>query len=323
MKIPSRKPRVFIGSSKEAFDKAQSIADLLTSFGRVECELWNTVFEPGLLNFDALEEMLAGCSGAVFVATPDIDGLDRNRQDRFPRPNVLLEFGLVAGRLGLRNVALCRYGQAELPSDLTDLTIIDMDSQPHSKVSCMLQDSLQKLRTWASHLSATVETIPRTCVVHGYSGAWRYQLRLRRWWGIKISAASFVRAIGAIQLLVSSNGTVGTGLAEGHIYFKITGNGQPGESVFQGEYRTSHEVTNTLCHGDGSMRLTTKMFALQRVASEGVLPPEISGIQIFPEPWSSEWILHPNKEPGQLEGSFHAEGTGDSDGEALLTKVCD
>ena len=175
MKNTSRKPKIFIGSSKEAFHKAQGIAEILSSMGLGECTVWNKVFEPGLLNFDALEDMLRHCSGAVFIATPDIDGLCRNREVRFPRPNVLLEFGLVAGRLGLRNVALCRYENAALPSDLTGLTIIDMDCQSHSEISALLQDPLQKLRTWASHLSATVDTVPRTSVVHGYSGVWRYQ----------------------------------------------------------------------------------------------------------------------------------------------------
>jgi len=319
------RPKVFIGSSTEAFHQAKEVEGLLSSLHSVQCVMWNTVFHAGFLNFDALEEMLGHCSAAVFVATPDIPGTCRGRDIITPNPNVLLEFGLVAGRLGLRNVALCRYGNAELPSDLTGLTIIDMDVAitPGSVTSMELHDPRKKLKDWASRLDATIEAVPRTSVFHGYSGGWRYQLSLDRWWGLPIHDGSFVRGDGILNLQVCVSGDVGSGLAHGHIYFKITKNGEPAESVFQGEYRTAHEVVNVVCDLDGTMRLTTKMFALQKVISEGILPPEISAMTAFPEPWSSGWTLHPGDVPGQLKGKFHAEGAGDSQGKALLTKILD
>jgi predicted nucleotide-binding protein len=49
--------------------------------------------------------MLMECCAAVFVATPDDDATIREKHVRMPRANVMLEFGLVAGRLGRHNIA--------------------------------------------------------------------------------------------------------------------------------------------------------------------------------------------------------------------------
>jgi predicted nucleotide-binding protein len=66
----------------------------------------------------------------VFVVRADDLGRHisepRKPLTKMPRGNVLLEFGLVAGRLGRRNVAICRFGGVELPSDLASMTVIDM-----------------------------------------------------------------------------------------------------------------------------------------------------------------------------------------------------
>ena len=69
--------------------------------------LWPTIFEPGSLTFEALEEMLMECCAAVFVATPDDPAVMREKKVALPRANVMLEFGLVAGRLGRHTIALC------------------------------------------------------------------------------------------------------------------------------------------------------------------------------------------------------------------------
>src|SRR3954447_9703219 len=84
-------------------------------------------YKPGDLTFESLEDMLSQCCAAVFIATPDDTYTVVDRIIRSPRANVLLEFGLVAGRLGRHSCAVCQYEGAELPSDLTGLTVIRMD----------------------------------------------------------------------------------------------------------------------------------------------------------------------------------------------------
>jgi Predicted nucleotide-binding protein containing TIR-like domain len=66
--------------------------------------------------------MLRACSGAVFIVSPEADG--------GPNHNVLIEFGLVAGRMGRPNVALCKSGGVSLPSDLLAVTVVELDGAP-------------------------------------------------------------------------------------------------------------------------------------------------------------------------------------------------
>jgi predicted nucleotide-binding protein len=72
---------------------------------------WTEVFQPGYLTFEALEAMLLRCCGAVFVATPDNQSVIRGEKVSSPRANIMLEFGLVAGRMGRHNIALCQYAR--------------------------------------------------------------------------------------------------------------------------------------------------------------------------------------------------------------------
>src|SRR5436305_14932089 len=103
-----------------------------------------------------------------------------------PRANILLEFGLVAGRLGRHNIALCQYGCAELPSDLKGLTVIKMDPDASAPPPSLNKDefrqrAFQELRSWSYLLVATAERIARTDIVHGYTGRWRFNSQLEIW----------------------------------------------------------------------------------------------------------------------------------------------
>src|SRR5436853_5660878 len=99
------KRKLFIGSSVEGLVQANQIVDLLTN-DATECILWNSVFEPGYLTFEALENMLVDCGAAVFIATPDDKSTIRGQVVATPRANIMLEFGLVAGRFGRHNSAI-------------------------------------------------------------------------------------------------------------------------------------------------------------------------------------------------------------------------
>ncbi len=83
-------------------------------------QLWTTFFDAGSLTFEALEDMLRECCAAVFVIRRDdiVHHVHRGdaptaKENRppaeekaayMPRGNVLIEFGLVAGRLGRRRL---------------------------------------------------------------------------------------------------------------------------------------------------------------------------------------------------------------------------
>jgi predicted nucleotide-binding protein len=104
--------QIFVGSSSEALDSARHICEVLSRDPGIRCVEWREIFQPGFLTFEALEMMLQRCCGAVFVASPDDATTIREKSVKSPRANIMLEFGLVAGRLGRHNIALCLYGGA-------------------------------------------------------------------------------------------------------------------------------------------------------------------------------------------------------------------
>jgi hypothetical protein len=315
--------RIFVGSSTEGIEKAHHICEVLKTPGEVECDLWTSFFEVGLLTFEALESMLLTCCAAVFVATPDDESQIRGKNVKTPRSNVMLEFGLVAGRLGRTSIALCQYGGAELPSDLAGLTKIDMDLCRVGATQLELEEfrrgAEEKLRKWSSSLLATIDAVPRTEIVHGYTGRWEFNLHLEKWRNLIFSSPSFAEVNGALDLILSPNGQVGRGFTHGRLFYKWIQD----EKICQGEYRSSHSITNALCHIDGSIDFTTEAFVLQKANVTGVAPLELADLAFAPEPWVSRWRLVPTQEPRMLAGTVRSETAVTTEGKVKLTKLAE
>ncbi len=309
--------QVFVGSSSEALDSARHICEVLSKDPGIRCVEWREIFQPGFLTFEALETMLMRCCGAVFVASPDDATTIREKSVKSPRANIMLEFGLVAGRLGRHNIALCQYGGAELPSDLEGLTVISMDLPGGVPNPAFRQQAEQHLLTWSSRLVATVERVPRTEIVHGYTGRWEFEISLKTWRNLPVGPG-YVQVKGVLDLFLPANGQNGKGQAHGELYFKIV---STGSEVYQGEYRTAHAVTNAACGKDGSLTLTSEDFALQKVNSVGPTPAPLIGWDFSPEPWTAKWTLMPGSEPMSLEGEVHTEGSALSQGQVKIRKT--
>ena len=169
--------------------------------------------------------MLLECCGAVFVATPDDPSSIRGHQVRAPRGNVMLEFGLVAGRMGRRNIALCQsLWRRIFPSDLQGLTTIAMDPPSDCKdVAAFQKQAEQKLTLWGSRLIATADQIARTEIVHGYTGRWDFSINLNIWRDLSGSGNRLRAGQGLSDLIVPAGGRTGHGLAHGALYFRLPG----------------------------------------------------------------------------------------------------
>jgi CAP12/Pycsar effector protein, TIR domain len=309
--------QIFVGSSSEALESARHICEVLSRDPGIRCVEWREIFQPGFLTFEALETMLLRCCGAVFVASPDDAITIRDRALKSPRANIMLEFGLVAGRLGRHNIALCLYGGAELPSDLQGLTVISMDLPGQAFNPAFRQQAEQHLLTWSSRLVATVERVPRTEIVHGYTGRWEFEISLKTWRGLPVSPG-YVQVKGVLDLFLPANGQSGRGQAHGDLYFKIV---STNSEMYQGEYRIAHEVTNAACAKDGSLMLNSADFALQKVNSVGLIPSQLTGWDFSPEPWTAKWTLMPDAEPMTLQGEVHTEGPTISQGQVKMRKT--
>jgi hypothetical protein len=244
----------------------------------------------------------------------------RQKVVKSPRANIMLEFGLVAGRLGRHNVAVCQYGGAELPSDLAGMTVIRMDppdGEPNA--DSYRQQAEQRLRLWASRLLATAEGIPRTDTVHGYTGRWDINTSLQKWRDFSVVHSGFVQTKGHLDLYLPANGQVGRGLAHGRLQFKLL-DSSSGAVLYHGQYRTAHDVIDAVCMRDGSLELTTEAFALQKMQAVGTPPPELAGMDLLPEPWSARWRLNPTGDPRSMEGTIRTEGCVTSEGTVRATQ---
>jgi len=317
---------VFVGSSSEGRLEAAEVCELLKN-KETETVFWPEIFAPSSLTFEALENMLLECCGAVFVATPDDHGAIRGRPVEMPRANVMLEFGLVAGRLGRPNIALCQYGQAELPSDLEGLTVVQMAALASDKREDCRNDARHKLQLWSSQLVVTAEKIVRTEIVHGYTGRWTFAAHLTKWRGIQVVWPSFAELNGIFDLYVRGDHSylrddqVGRGTAHGRLTFSLLDPRREGHPPFQGECRVAHDIANVSCSGEGGLSFTSTPFALHLITSTGEPPSELAGLTGPPEPWSFNWDLQPTGEDRILAGSFTAEvGGGTTDGTVRITK---
>lgn len=146
--------RIFIGSSSEALPYAHQIQNLLKAHGGVEPLLWTEVFDPGSLTFEGIEQVARKkISGAVLLATPDDESVTVVCPPRFLVPNVMIEFGYLAARIGRRNIALCRYDGVELASDLKGFTYIGMGGYAGSHGTRVIEAAAaQQVLIWADGL---------------------------------------------------------------------------------------------------------------------------------------------------------------------------
>jgi len=122
------KPRVFIGSSGEAKPTAEKLAKALR--GETHAVGWweKGQFVPGEYTLESLFNACERFDFAVFVLAGDDPGKSRRRVYRFPRDNVVFEYGLFLGALG-RDRAFAVQSEARhkaavrIPSDIVGINL--------------------------------------------------------------------------------------------------------------------------------------------------------------------------------------------------------
>ena len=328
------KRTIFVGSSHEGYVAAQKVCSAIKQLGdeSLDPQLWSGFFDAGSLTFEALEDMLQRCCAAVFVIRrddivrhldPDGHSTPRAKPEYMPRGNVLVEFGLVAGRLGRRNVALCRLAPADLPSDLAGMTVIDMcpkaDCPEVSPTAAFSHEALEKLRQWAGHLLPTVSTIERTLVFHGYTGRWEFELHLKKWRGIPIAApASYSIVNGNFDLFISSEGAGSIGTASGVLSCRLAQ--ADGSGQYMSDFHIYHTITDIECDAKGGIELTSHLAGMHRISETGTAPVELRSIGAGSEPWTFRWVLNPT-ESESLEGTVETSALGGTEGEITARKL--
>lgn len=77
--------------------------------------------------------------------TPDDEGYPKDKPEEKKyraRQNVILELGMVAGKLGRKQVAVFHKGELEIPSDIRDLIYIPLENVENAKK--LLKGNLEK-----------------------------------------------------------------------------------------------------------------------------------------------------------------------------------
>jgi hypothetical protein len=289
--------KIFIASSHECKELVNQIKNFLDSRQHgIECVTWMESFNPGSLTFEALENVLSECAGAVFVTTPEGKN-DKDGKPGQPNENVILELGLVAARLGRPSVALCRYDQVVLPTDLEGFTHIEMgpSRDKDEKFLNLTADAQVRLTSWVGGLTDMIAGVPRTQVVHGCSGVWLFDISFTKWRKIDIEQRSFAILDGQLHLFIPVDGTRGSGVAQGELELHLEDPTSHEKGVYNAHYNVDAHIKIVRCHDDGSMTLISRTHARQLFEPSGKpwpnegLDPSVFG------PWYFTWDLKPDE----------------------------
>lgn len=103
MTKPARKPKVFIGSSREAIIYLSAVHSNLSRVAQV-LPWHNGTFRGNEYTMESLGKRLQQCDYGVFIFSPDDVALIRGKQVFITRDNTIFEAGLFIGRLGFNRV---------------------------------------------------------------------------------------------------------------------------------------------------------------------------------------------------------------------------
>lgn len=139
---------IFIGSSKEAIEVLDWVAMCLEQYGHRPLR-WDQpgLFPPGEQTFARLISISQSVDGAIFIFSEDDQIWYRGDAASQPRDNVLIEYGLFAGRLGLGRAIICMYQKPKQATDMLGINYVDV-SEPRRERARI------ELRIWANDLSS-------------------------------------------------------------------------------------------------------------------------------------------------------------------------
>jgi predicted nucleotide-binding protein len=111
------KVKIFIGSASAAKSQAKAVVKAFTS-PTVEFLTWWDAFTPGRTLLEDLDAIRGQVDGAILIFSPEAEATVRGNTVFTPNLNVLFEFGYFYGHFGKQKVAMLKYGDFYLPSDL-------------------------------------------------------------------------------------------------------------------------------------------------------------------------------------------------------------
>jgi hypothetical protein len=281
---------IFIGSSTEGSNQAESILSLLSRINEVKPLYWKDVFTPSELTLSAIENTFNKVSGALLLATPDDPSVIREKPCKVPRSNVIFELGLFSARLGRSNVALCKYDGVTLPTDLESFTYIAMgEFNPDSAE--ITEGAKEKISRWVNGLWPLPSNIPRTRLFSGFTDRWRIIVTYSKWRGNNISLPSSVMADGYIDFFHPEDRQTGNGVICGELEINL--HDQNSKQVYYSKINVCDKVSD-LKYEHNTIKFKSETFSRQIVSENGDSSYIPGTAQIIPGVKHYEWILTPN-----------------------------
>src|SRR5574341_1777769 len=162
------KPKVFVGSSTESLEIAYALQENLEH--DAEVTVWNQrIFDLSRTALYTLVDSLDNFDFGAFVLGPDDEAKIRGKEHQVPRDNVVLELGLLIGKLGKERAFLVvPVGQEDLhlPTDLLGLTPATFSPDREDKnINAALGPACNKIRKSMQKLGLLHKTPPGSGIV--------------------------------------------------------------------------------------------------------------------------------------------------------------
>jgi hypothetical protein len=103
------------------------------------------LFPPSTYTLPQLVEIVRKSGAAVFIFAEDDRVWYRKDSLTQTRDNVLIEYGLFTGVLGLKKAIICQDGQPKTPIDTIGLTYIDVSESNRNRARVELENWIEKL----------------------------------------------------------------------------------------------------------------------------------------------------------------------------------
>lgn len=137
--------RIFLGSAGEDLLTLARIAGWIRSLGYQPVS-WNEIraFPASEFILPTLIRHANECDAAVFIFSGVDKVVSGGKQFKQARDNVLIEYGIFAGKLGSKRVAICRLGSSKESSDLKGLVYINLGRSGAKQILSHWLQAVQK-----------------------------------------------------------------------------------------------------------------------------------------------------------------------------------